>query len=268
MIMMFDGGIRKPSVPAPARLPIARRSPRSRGGRAPRARCGPPTCVVAAEEPEMAAKIEQPTMLTCSSRPGSSPIIGASPSKSERDSRVRNRISPITMKSGRATSSEVVRMFQAYCGSSLSSGMSRKSASRTMPRDPQRQPDPDAARQQPEQDRGHRARDGAHPSGLQGRPPARRAPAPRPRRAGAPARGAREPGGHLEGEDRGAERQARLGGPRWAWRSRPRSAPARRRRPRTPRARRPGTRSPRGRSPWPRPRPNAAPSARAPRGAR
>jgi hypothetical protein len=34
------------------------------------------------------------------------------------------------MKSGRATSSEVVRMFHAYCGSSLSSGIDRNAQSR------------------------------------------------------------------------------------------------------------------------------------------
>src|SRR5713226_8034549 len=93
----------------------------------------PTTCVVAADEPEMAAKIVQPMTLTCSSRPGSSAAQGERPRNSDCDSRVRNRISPIRMNSGRASSSCVVRMFQAYCARSLSSGMSRKSASRTVP---------------------------------------------------------------------------------------------------------------------------------------
>ena len=93
----------------------------------------PTTCVVAADEPEIAAKIEQPTTFTCSSRPGSSPAHGASPWNSERDRRDWNRISPIRMNIGSASSSCVVRMFQAYCASSLSSGMLRKIASSTAP---------------------------------------------------------------------------------------------------------------------------------------
>src|SRR5215204_5143535 len=93
----------------------------------------PTTCVVAADEPEIAAKIEQPTTLTWSSRPGSRPVQGASPWNSERESFVRNRISPMTMNSGSAKSSWVVRMFQAYCGSSLSSGMLRNSPSIRVP---------------------------------------------------------------------------------------------------------------------------------------
>ena len=93
----------------------------------------PTTWVVAAEEPEIAAKIVQPMTFTCSSRPGSSAAHGDRPRNSVCDSRVRNRISPMMMNSGRASSSWVVRMFQVYCASSLSSGMSRKIASRTVP---------------------------------------------------------------------------------------------------------------------------------------
>src|SRR5215813_11018875 len=93
----------------------------------------PTTCVVAAEEPEIAAKIEQPMTLTCSSRPGSSAAQGVRPRNSDCDRRVRNRISPMTMNSGSASSSCVVRMFQAYCARSLSSGMSLNTASSTVP---------------------------------------------------------------------------------------------------------------------------------------
>ena len=39
----------------------------------------------------------------------------------------------MTMNSGSASNSWVVRMFQAYCASSLSSGMSRKMPSRIVP---------------------------------------------------------------------------------------------------------------------------------------
>src|SRR5258705_12391636 len=93
----------------------------------------PTTWVVAAEEPEMAAKIVQPMTLTCSSRLGSSAAHGESPLNSDGDSRVRNRISPIRMNSGSASSSCVVRMFHAYWAKSLSSGMSRNSARRIVP---------------------------------------------------------------------------------------------------------------------------------------
>ena len=93
----------------------------------------PTTWVVAADEPEMAAKIVQPMTLTCSRRPGSSPAQGERPRNSDCDSRVRNRISPMTMNSGSASSSCVVRMFQAYCARSLSRGISRNTASKTVP---------------------------------------------------------------------------------------------------------------------------------------
>src|SRR3954469_5306727 len=132
MIMMFEGGMRKPSVPARARLPMASSLPYRRL-RSSASAMRPTTCVVAADEPEIAAKIEQPTTLTCSSRPGSRPVQGARPWNSERESFVRNRISPMTMNSGSARSSCVVRMFQAYCGKSLSRGMLRNSPSSSVP---------------------------------------------------------------------------------------------------------------------------------------
>src|SRR3954451_3809773 len=59
---------------------------------------------VAALEPDTAAKIAQPTTLVCSSRPGSACIHGARPLNMSWLSRVRNRISPIQMNSGRAVS--------------------------------------------------------------------------------------------------------------------------------------------------------------------
>src|SRR5918999_2549330 len=57
---------------------------------------------VAEDEPETAAKMPQPKMLTCMSRPGSQPSHGASPSNISSDRRVRKRISPIHTKSGSA----------------------------------------------------------------------------------------------------------------------------------------------------------------------
>ena len=47
-----------------------------------------------------------PTMLTCSRRPGSQDTHGANPLNMSADSRVRNRISPIQMNSGRAVSAQ------------------------------------------------------------------------------------------------------------------------------------------------------------------
>ena len=57
---------------------------------------------VAADEPDTAAKIAQPMMFVWSSRPGRRSIQGASPRNMSSESRVRNRISPIQMKSGSA----------------------------------------------------------------------------------------------------------------------------------------------------------------------
>ena len=57
---------------------------------------------VAALDPDTAAKIVQPTTLVCSRRPGSRVSQGASPWNMSSDSLVRNRISPIQMKSGSA----------------------------------------------------------------------------------------------------------------------------------------------------------------------
>ena len=57
---------------------------------------------VAALEPDTAAKIVQPTTFVCSKRPGSDCTHGASPLNMSCDSRVRNKISPIQIKRGRA----------------------------------------------------------------------------------------------------------------------------------------------------------------------
>ena len=59
---------------------------------------------VAAELPDTAAKIVQPMMLVCRSRPGTRSSQGASPRNMSSDSRVRNRISPIQTNSGSAVS--------------------------------------------------------------------------------------------------------------------------------------------------------------------
>src|SRR4051812_19276164 len=59
---------------------------------------------VAAEEPETAAKMVQPITLVCSSRPGKRETQGARPRNMLSLNRVRNRISPIQMNSGKAVS--------------------------------------------------------------------------------------------------------------------------------------------------------------------
>ena len=67
-----------------------------------------PTVVrVAADEPETAAKMVQPTMLVCSSRPGNGPIHGASPRNISSLRRVRYKISPIQMNNGSAVSDQL-----------------------------------------------------------------------------------------------------------------------------------------------------------------
>ena len=88
----------------------------------------PTVAVVAAEEPEIAANMVQPSTFTWSSRPGRRVVHGASPVKSEAERREWNRISAIRMKSGSAISSGVVVAFQVSCASSFSTGRLRKMA--------------------------------------------------------------------------------------------------------------------------------------------
>ena len=59
---------------------------------------------VAADEPEMAAKMVQPTTFTCSRRPGRRSSHGARPLNMLLDSLLRNRISPIHRNRGKAVS--------------------------------------------------------------------------------------------------------------------------------------------------------------------
>src|SRR6476646_3068491 len=62
---------------------------------------------VAAEEPEIAAKMVQPTTLVCSRRPGRRSSQGARPLNMLSERWLRNRISPIHKKSGSAVSVQV-----------------------------------------------------------------------------------------------------------------------------------------------------------------
>src|SRR5438067_13885219 len=68
----------------------------------------PIVAAVAADEPEIAAKMPQPNTLQCIRRPGSGAIQGASPWNMSSEMRVRKRISPIQMNSGSAVSAQLV----------------------------------------------------------------------------------------------------------------------------------------------------------------
>jgi hypothetical protein len=61
---------------------------------------------VAEVDPETAAKMPQPTTLTCMRRPGSRVSQGARPWNMSSESRVRKRISAIQMKRGSAVSAQ------------------------------------------------------------------------------------------------------------------------------------------------------------------
>src|SRR5437773_558588 len=101
--MMIDGGISSPSVPAPARVPtvISSGYPRFLSSGSV---ILPIVAQVAADEPDTAAKIVQPMILVCRSRPGTRSSHGASPLNMSSESRVRKRISPIHTNSGSAVS--------------------------------------------------------------------------------------------------------------------------------------------------------------------
>src|SRR4051794_14544185 len=68
----------------------------------------PMVAVVAVEEPDTAAKMPQASTLVCARRPGRRESHGARPVNIWLASLVRNRISPIRMKSGRAVSAQSV----------------------------------------------------------------------------------------------------------------------------------------------------------------
>ena len=108
---MIDGGISRPSVPAPESVPITRSSGYLRD-RNSGIDILPTVATVAADDPEIAAKMVQPMMFVWSSRPGSRFIQGASPLNRSSDRRVRNRISPIQMNSGRAVSVQLAELDQ------------------------------------------------------------------------------------------------------------------------------------------------------------
>ena len=90
---------------------------------------------VAADEPDTEPKMPQPSTFTCSSRPGMRPSHGARPRNISSDSLVRNRISPIQMKSGSAASSQEAALPQILVASTVPAGM--PPAANCMPSQPQ-----------------------------------------------------------------------------------------------------------------------------------
>ena len=88
---------------------------------------------VAVEEPEMAAKMPQPSTLQWTSRPGSASIHGAMPRNMSSEMRLLNRISPIQMKSGSAVSAQLVLEPQTVVAMSSPAGELVKN---TMPMKP------------------------------------------------------------------------------------------------------------------------------------
>src|SRR6185312_3836590 len=78
---------------------------------------------VAADDPDTEPNTPQASTLTCMSRPGSQFSQGANPRNISSDRRVRNRISPIQMNSGKAASDHDALLPQTVVASTLPAGM-------------------------------------------------------------------------------------------------------------------------------------------------
>src|SRR3954451_5315355 len=120
--MVIDGGIRMPSVPAPASEPRLTPSSYPRffsSGNAILAT----VAQVAADEPDTEPNTPQARTLTCISRPGTQFSHGAKPRNISSDSRVRNKISPIQMNSGKAASDHEALLPHTVVASTLPAGM-------------------------------------------------------------------------------------------------------------------------------------------------
>src|SRR2546429_898613 len=86
--------------------------------------CSPAVCSqVAADDPETEPNTPQASTLTCISRPGSQFSQGANPRNISSDNRVRKRISPIQMKSGKAASDHDALLPHTVVASTLPAGM-------------------------------------------------------------------------------------------------------------------------------------------------
>ena len=103
---------------------------------------------VAADEPDTAAKMPQPTTFTCMSRPGSHCSQGERPRNISSESLVRNRISPIQMNSGSAASVHEALSAQTVVASTEPIGTLADEQHRDKADGEERDRDPDAAREQ------------------------------------------------------------------------------------------------------------------------
>ena len=90
---------------------------------------------VAADEPDTAAKIAQPMILTCNNRPGRPPSHGDRPLNMSSDKRDRNRISPIRMNSGSAASAHEWLAPHSVVARTWPTGAFEKKTSATVPTD-------------------------------------------------------------------------------------------------------------------------------------
>src|ERR1035437_2195350 len=88
---------------------------------------------VAADEPEIAAKMPQPITLQCSSRPGNAVSQGARPRNISSEMRLRNRISPIQMNNGSAVSDQFALDPHTVVAMSLPTGVEVKSSIAAQP---------------------------------------------------------------------------------------------------------------------------------------
>ena len=111
MIIIRLGGIKKPSVPAPAKDPNARSLSYPRFDSSSKVIL-PTVAVVAALEPETAAKREQATMFMWSNFPGIRENQGKRPFKSLVEIAVLYKISPINTNNGRAVRDHESMLFQ------------------------------------------------------------------------------------------------------------------------------------------------------------
>src|SRR5512141_3238016 len=78
---------------------------------------------VAADEPEIAAKMPQPITLQCISLPGNALSQGASPRNMSSEMRLRNRISPIQMNRGSAVRDQLALEPHTVVAMSLPTGV-------------------------------------------------------------------------------------------------------------------------------------------------
>src|SRR3954451_12366364 len=120
--MVIDGGIRMPSVPAPASEPRLTPSSYPRFFNSGSAILAT-VAQVAADDPDTEPNTPQASTLTCMSRPGSQFSQGANPRNISSDRRVRNRISPIQMNSGKAASDHDALLPHTVVASTLPAGM-------------------------------------------------------------------------------------------------------------------------------------------------